>query len=111
MGIINLYKKGKLYRLIQKGINDPTLFVYKEYWIEVIKLLIEIKEFTIVIKKGINMLAGYKTYIIAVLSAALVVVHTLGYIDEATYQNLLALLAAGGLSTVAAKINRINSTK
>lgn len=111
MGIINLYRKGKLYRLIQKGMNDPTLFVYKEYWIEVLKTLVEIKEFTIVVKKGINMLQGYKTYIVAVLSAALTLIHTIGYIDESTYQSLLALLAAGGISTVAAKINRINPTK
>lgn len=111
MGIINLYRKSKLYRLIQKGMNDPTLFVYKEYWIEVIKLLVEIKEFSIIVKKGINMLSGYKTYIVAILTAALTLVHSLGYIDEATYQNLLALLAAGGLTTVAAKINRMNSTK
>lgn len=104
MGIINLYRKSKLYRLIQKGMNNPILFKDTKYWIEVIKTLAEIEE----VRK---MFAGYKTYIVAALSAALVVVHTLGYIDEATYQSLLALLAAGGLTTVAAKINRITDGK
>lgn len=55
------------------------------------------------------MLKGYKTYIVAILTAALAAAHALGYIDEQTYQSLLALLAAGGLSTVAAKINRMNN--
>ena len=104
MGIINFYRKGKLYKLIQDGMNNPNLLSSREYWIEVIKTLVEIQEVR-------NMLAGYKTYIIAALSAVLVVVHTLGYIDEATYQGLLALLAAGGLSTVAAKINRMTDGK
>lgn len=54
------------------------------------------------------MLAGYKTYIIAALTAALSLLHALGYIDDATHQTLLGLLAAGGISTVAAKINRMS---
>lgn len=55
------------------------------------------------------MLQGYKTYIIAALVATLAALHALGYIDEATYQTLLALLGAGGLSTVAAKIGRLQN--
>lgn len=53
------------------------------------------------------MLQGYKSYIVAALLAILAAAHALGYIDEATYQALLALLGAGAVSTVAAKINRI----
>jgi len=52
-------------------------------------------------------LPGKKTYIIAIATAALVVAHTLGFIDETTYQSLLALLAAMGGATIAAKINRV----
>lgn len=53
------------------------------------------------------MLQGYKTYIVAALTAIVTLLHSLGYIDEATYQALLALLGAGAVTTVAAKINRI----
>lgn len=53
------------------------------------------------------MLKGYKTYIVAALIAAAGVAHSLGIIDEATYKALLTLLGAGGLATVAAKINRL----
>jgi len=55
------------------------------------------------------MLHGYKTYIVAVLLAILAALKALGYIDEATYQALIALLGAGAVSTVAAKINRIQT--
>lgn len=61
------------------------------------------------VKEIMKWLTGYKTYIIAALTAALTLAHSLGYIDEATYQTLLALLGAGGISTVAAKINRIQA--
>ncbi len=54
------------------------------------------------------MLKGYKTYIVAAMIAALSLAHQMGYIDEATFQNLLALLSAGAVSTVAAKINRLS---
>lgn len=53
------------------------------------------------------MLQGYKTYIVAALIALLTAAHTLGYVDDETYKNLLAILAAGGTATVAAKINRL----
>ena len=53
------------------------------------------------------MIQGYKSYIVGVLTAAVTFAHIMGYIDDALYQSLLALLAAGGLSTVAAKINRL----
>jgi hypothetical protein len=61
----------------------------------------------ITIKEIQEMLKGYKTYIIAALIAVLAGLHAMGYIDEATYQTLLALLGAGGLSTVSAKVNKI----
>lgn len=56
-----------------------------------------------------NRLKGYKTYVIAALTATLTLLHSLGKIDEATFQTLLALLGAGGLTTVAAKINSIQA--
>lgn len=55
------------------------------------------------------MLAGYKSYIIAALIAILAGLHAMGYVDEATYKTLLALLGAGAVTTVAAKINAIKS--
>lgn len=57
------------------------------------------------------MLAGYKTYIIAILSGALTVMKALGYIDETLYNTLMALLASGGIASVAAKINRIEKNR
>ena len=52
------------------------------------------------------MFAGYKTYVVAALIAAVSVAHSLGYIDAATQQTLIGLLGAGAVSTLAAKINR-----
>jgi len=54
------------------------------------------------------MLKGYKTYIIAILSAAVVTAHAMGLIDTATRDLLLGLLASGAVGTVAAKINRLD---
>lgn len=56
----------------------------------------------------ITMLQNYKTYLVALLMGALTVMKALGTIDEETYNTLMALLASGGIATVAAKINRIN---
>jgi|PlaIllAssembly_1097288.scaffolds.fasta_scaffold00292_6 uncharacterized membrane protein len=53
-------------------------------------------------------LQGYKTYIIAAITALVTVAHSLGYIDDATYQTILALLASLGGATLAAKINRVS---
>lgn len=55
------------------------------------------------------MLQGYKTYIVAALAALTVFAHSLGYIDDATRDTLLALLGAGGVATLAAKINRVET--
>jgi hypothetical protein len=43
---------------------------------------------------------GHKTYIIAALIAVLAAVKYLGYVDEATFQALVTLLAGGGLTTM-----------
>ena len=96
MGLINLYKIGKLYKLI----THPKLESSK-YWTEVFITALEIKEVR-------EMLQGYKTYIIAILCGVVTVAKMLGYIDDATYNTLMALLASGGIATVAAKINRLN---
>ena len=103
--LLNLYRIQKLYNLFRKGVDNPVLFKTKEYWLEFFKTAISIKE----VKEIMGWLTGYKTYIIAALTAALTLAHSLGYIDEATFQTLLALLGAGGISTVAAKINRMQN--
>lgn len=100
MGLINLYKKLKLNKLISKAIENPELFESTKWWIEFWKAFWGVKEIRI-------MLAGYKTYIVAALTAAVTVLHALGYIDSATRDTLLGLLVAGGATTVAAKINRM----
>ena len=98
--LINLKRIYKFYKLLQKGINNKQLFKSFSYREELVKSLIEIREVK-------EMLKGYKTYIVAILTAALTVAKSLGYIDDQTYQTLIALLGAGALGTVAAKINRI----
>lgn len=54
------------------------------------------------------MIQGYKTYILAVLSGVVTVVHALGYIDNSVRDTLLALLASGAVATLASKINRLS---
>jgi hypothetical protein len=103
--IINLYRIQKLYGLIRKGIDNHSLFKSSEYWTEIFETALAIKE----VKEMINALQDYKTYIVAVLTAVVTVAHMLGYIDDATYQALMALLASGAVATVAAKVNRIQN--
>ena len=55
-------------------------------------------------------LQGKKTYIVAVLMAIVTVLYNLGQIDKSMYDMLMALLSAGAVSTVAAKVNRIQQT-
>ena len=98
--IVNLYRIQKLYGLLRKAKDNPKLLNDINWWKEVGQTALAIKEIQ-------EMLAGYKTYIIAGIIAVLAGLHAMGYIDEATYQTLLALLGAGGLSTVAAKISRV----
>ena len=99
MGLTNLWNKAKLYRLYDKACDNPDIMKDKEFWIEVSTTAWRIE--------GIrNMLKGFKTYIVAVLAAAVTVAHMLGYIDESAFQNLMALLGSGAVMTVAAKLNR-----
>lgn len=100
MSLLNLYRIRKLYKLFRKAVENPSVMANKEYWIEVYKTAWSIREVK-------EMLQGYKTYIVAALTAIVTFLHSLGYIDDATYQALLALLGAGAVSTVAAKVNRI----
>lgn len=100
--IINLYRIQKLYGLLRKAKDNPKLLNDIKWWKEVFDTALSIKEIR-------EMLKGYKTYIIAALIAILAGLKAMGYIDEATYQTLLALLGAGGLSTVAAKISRMQN--
>ena len=51
-------------------------------------------------------LEGYKTYIIAFLIGSVTVAYHSGYIDEGTWQLILGILNAGGISTLAQKMNR-----
>ena len=104
MGLINLYKKLKLNKLLAKAVDNPELLKSTKWWIEFWTTLFGIREVKV-------MLQGYKSYIVAALTAAVTVAHMLGYIDDATYQTLLALLGAGAVGTVAAKINRLNPPK
>tara|TARA_Y100000310_G_scaffold220382_1_gene221900 strand:+ start:219 stop:380 length:162 start_codon:yes stop_codon:yes gene_type:complete len=46
------------------------------------------------------MLAGKKTYIIAIIAAVLTVVVHLGYINQDIANTLFGLLGAGGLATL-----------
>ncbi len=58
----------------------------------------------------IQLLQGKKSYIISALTVILGILHMMGKIDDLTYQSLLALLGAGAVSTIAAKINRLDKS-
>jgi uncharacterized membrane protein len=58
------------------------------------------------------MLQGWKTYIVAAAMAAATAAHALGFIDDATYQTIMAFLGSLGVATFSAKVNRLwNKTK
>lgn len=107
MGLINLYRINKLYNQIREGIENRAKLADKNYWFELFKTALSVKE----IQEMLAKLQGYKTYIVAALSAVLTTLKYIGKIDEATYNTLMALLASGGLATVAAKINRVNTNQ
>jgi hypothetical protein len=100
----NLYKIQKVYGLFRDLIEKPELRKDQKHWNKLIKELVGIQE----IKEMIEFLKGKKSYIIAALIAMVNVAHMMGYIDEATRNNLLALLGSGAVATVAAKMNRVD---
>lgn len=103
MGLINLWKIDRLYEHIRKAIENPSKLGTQDWWLTLYTKAWSVKEIR-------EMLQGYKTYIVAALTAVVTLLHALGRIDDATYQTLLALLASGGAATVAAKINRMNTS-
>jgi len=58
----------------------------------------------------IQLLQGKKSYIISGLGAILGILHMMGKIDDGLYQSLLGLLGAGAVTTLAAKINRLDKS-
>lgn len=59
----------------------------------------------------ISLLKGKKTYIVAILMAAIQAGKMMGYITEELANELLKLLGVGAVGTVAAKINRIQKDR
>lgn len=102
--LLNLNRARRLYDHFRKGMDDTKLMEDNKWWFRLFDLALEVTE----IKEFIQMLKGYKTYLIAIATAALAIAHALGKIDDALYQSLLALLGAGGIAAVGAKINRLN---
>lgn len=100
--LLNLYKLGKLSKLIDKFIKHPEVIKDVKFWKDFINTLFSIKEIQV-------MLQGYKTYIVAALMAIATFLHALGIIDDATYQAILAFLGSLGVATIAAKVNRITT--
>ena len=99
MGLTDLWNKAKLYGLYGDAKKNPELLKTKEFWVDVFTTVWKIEYIR-------DMLKGFKTYIVAVLAAAVTVAHMLGYLDESAFQNLMALLGSGAVMTVAAKLNR-----
>jgi hypothetical protein len=102
MGLIDLWNKAKLYGLYGDAKKNPELLKTKEFWVDVFTTVWKIEDIR-------NMLKGFKTYIVAVLAAAVTVAHMLGYLDESSFQSLMALLGSGAIATVAAKLNRAST--
>lgn len=103
MGLRNLWRIAKAYSLLRKGIKHREQLESPLYWRDTFTALLAIRE----VQEMMTALQGYKTYLIAALMGALTVLKALGYIDDPTYQTLMALLGAGAVGTVAAKINRL----
>lgn len=95
----NLYNIQKLYNLFRDGIENREKLESTKYWTKVFETALKIKEVR-------EMLAGYKTYLMAALMGATTVAYGMGYIDEATHQMLMGLFGAGAIGTMSAKINR-----
>jgi hypothetical protein len=51
-------------------------------------------------------MAGYKTYLFAVAIALATFAKVMGWIDEKTYDTILALLGAGGLAALRAGVTK-----
>ena len=51
-------------------------------------------------KETINFLKGKKTFIVSGVIIVIAGLNKLGYIDEATYQFIITLLAGAGLTTL-----------
>lgn len=78
----------------------------QKWWEEFVGTALKVPEINTFARDTMESLKGYKTYILAAAIAAVVIAKQLGYIDEATANNLLTLLGAGTAATMAAKINR-----
>ena len=98
----NLARIAKAYGLIRDGIERRRRTDDSRYWADLLRVVLSITEVQ-------EMLKGYKTYILAAAIGALTVAKALGYVDEASYNTLAALLGAGAAGTLAAKINRIGA--
>lgn len=105
MGLRHLWRIAIAYRVVRKGIAHPEQLESPLYWRDTFTAFLSIRE----VRDMITKLQGFKTYIVAALMGALTVLKALGYIDDATYQTLMALLGAGAVTTVAAKINRFGN--
>ena len=48
----------------------------------------------------LDILAGQKTYIVAIAAAVITILHNMGRIDDNTFATLMALLGSAGLATL-----------
>jgi hypothetical protein len=96
-----------VWRLAEKAEHNPALYRDPGFSQQLLK---ECRELFAVLpipqetRHMVQGLSGYKTYLVAAATAALTAAKMLGYIDDASYQNLMLLLGAGGLATVRAAI-------
>lgn len=56
---------------------------------------------------NLDVIPGYKTYVVAAAAALLVAARIIGYIDEPTFNALLTCLGIGGAITIKIGQNRI----
>jgi hypothetical protein len=101
MGWINTFHVKKLWDHISDGIMYPENLRKSEYWLDLIKKAIKVEEFRELMKK---------TYLVGVLLFALGGIKAMGWIDEGTYQAILAILSGAGMMTLRAAVakNGIN---
>lgn len=102
MGVINFKNKIELAHEVSDVVQHPSILKDPKFDEKLVRTALSVKEVR-------EMLSGWKTYLCMAGLAGLTIAHMLGYIDDATYQHLSALLAAGGISALRAGVDKAQS--
>lgn len=96
----NLYNIERVYSDYRDLVEHPELRSDVKTWLKLFNDLLSVQEVQ-------EMLAGYKTYLMAGGVVAVTLLHFFGVIDNQTYTNLMALFGAGGLTALRAGVSKL----